>query len=160
MPAPIINDTPNLPSMVAGASDPLIVAMQNKLSKQGVRIITVGQMYLISIPSSLLFANQSPKLNWNAYELLGNVACYLQQFRKVSVHVNAYSSCYLSEQRTKSLTLARARTVGNYLWSQNMETRMVFTHGMGDDKPIVSATQCVDLSPNSRIEIVFRRAVA
>lgn len=153
-------DTPTLPEAVAGASDPTIIWLQNKLTKQGVQVITMGQMYLISIPSALLFAEESPKLNWAAYALLNDVVCYLQKFRKISVHVNAYGTCYLSEKRTRVLTLARGREIANYLWSQNVESRMVIAQGMGDHKPISRNKSCSDSSPNSRIEIVFRRAVA
>ncbi|MDP3705625.1 MAG: OmpA family protein [Legionellaceae bacterium] len=156
----VIDDGPTLPTAVAGASDPFIIKMQNKLAKQGVRVITMGQMYLVSIPTPLLFADQSPELKWSSYNLLNEIVCYLQQFRKITVHINAYSSCYLSEQRTHALTLARSRIIANYLWSQTIETRMVFTQGMGNNKPIVAFSKCTDSSPNSRIEIIFRRAVA
>ncbi len=157
---PIDADEPKLPAMIDGASDPMIVKLEKKLTSRGVRVITIGQMDLVSIPSKLLFANESPALNWDSYDLLNDVVCYLQQFRKITVQVNGYSGCYLSERRTYALTLARSRAVANYLWSQNVETRIVFTRGVGDDKPIVSLTKCSDTSPNSRIEITFRRAIA
>ncbi|MDP3561468.1 MAG: OmpA family protein [Legionellaceae bacterium] len=155
-----IDDVPVLPQAVDGASDPTTVKLQGKLAKQGVQVISMGQMYLISIPSALIFADQSPKVNWGAYAVLNDVVCYMRQFRKITVHINVYGCCYLSERRTRALTLTRSRTIANYLWSQNIETRMVFTQGMGDDKPIVPAAKCTDSSPNSRIEIIFRRAVA
>lgn len=155
-----VNDSPTLPESVAGASDPAIVWLQNKLAKQGVHVVMMGQMYLVSIPSSLLFAEESPKLNWAAYALLNDVVCYLQKFRKVSVHVNAYAACYLSEKRTRALTLARGREIANYLWSQNVDSRLVIAQGMGDQRPISGDKSCSDSSPNSRIEIIFRRAVA
>jgi len=150
----------SLPTHVAGASDAMIAWLQEKLTKQGAHIVTTGQMYMVSIPSKLIFADQSPQIQWESYELLNTVVCYLQQFRKIEVHVNAYSSCYLSERRTRALTLARSRAIANYLWSQNIETRMVITQGMGDTRPIVALTKCTDSSANSRVEIIFRRAVA
>ncbi len=60
----------------------------------------------------------------------------------------------------RALTLARARAVGDYLWSQGVDSRFIFTHGLGSDKPIVAFTEKGDKSPNSRIEITFRDAVA
>ena len=76
------------------------------------------------------------------------------------MHVNAFGSCHRSRNRTYALTLARAKAVGDYLWEQNIETRMVFTEGVGDDKPIVAKADCTDSSANARIEIVFRQLVA
>jgi intracellular multiplication protein IcmN len=149
-----------LPTNVNDGSDMAISTMYKKLTNEGVQIKTIGQMYLISIPARLIFAEQSPKINWNSYEVLNDIACYLQLFRKITVHVNAFGSCYRSTNRTYALTLARAKAVGNYLWEQNIETRMVFTEGVGNDKPIVAELQCTDSSPNARIEIVFRQLVA
>ena len=155
-----VDDDPVLPTAVAGASDPGILKVQKKLMKEGIRVISMGQMYLVSIPSKLIFAEESPRIRWESYSILDDVVCYLQQFRKVSVHVNAYASCYQSERRTRALTLARGREIANYLWMQNVESRMVIVQGLGDKRPISVDKLCSDSSPNSRIEIIFRRAVA
>lgn len=155
-----IEDKPSLPTNVHNGSDAAVMAMYKKLTEKGVQIETMGQEYLISIPAQLLFYNQSPRIQWQAYDLLNDVVCYLQLFRKITLHVNAYGSCYRSRNRMYALTLARAKVVGNYLWSQNIESRMVFTEGLGDDKPIVALEECSDASVNARIEIVFRQALA
>jgi intracellular multiplication protein IcmN len=149
----------DLPKQVAGASDANIVHLQARLNKAGVNILTLGQDYLLVIPSSLLFATQSPKLTWESYQLLNEVVCYLQQFRKITIHVNAFSSKFVSERREHALTLARAKTVAEYLWSQGIDSRFIFTQGSGSDKPIVVSNGGGDLSPNARIEISFRRAI-
>ena len=153
-------EKPTLPTHVAGASDVQIIALQKSLSGHGIRVITVGQDYLISIPSKLLFATQSPQLRWESYGLLNEVVCYLQQFRKINTTISAYSSRYVSPQRERALTRARASAVAKYLWSQEIDTRFIFTQGMGSDKPIGAFKQYGDGSPVSRIEITFRRAVA
>ena len=155
-----IKDEPTLPPGVNGTSDAAVADMYKKLTEKGVHIETMGQQYMVSIPATLLFADQSPKIKWQSYDLLNEVVCYVQSFHKVTVHVNAYTSCYWSEQRTHALSLARARVVGNYLWSHNIESRIVFTEGQGDDKPIVANTDCSDASANARVEIVFRQKVA
>lgn len=155
-----IDDANKLPTHVAGASDAQIMALQTRLSKSGVKIITIGQDYLVSIPSKLLFATQSPQLTWNSYGLLNDVVCYLREFRKININVIAFSSKYVSPQREHALTQARARVVADYLWSQDVDTRFIFTQGMGSDKPQGVFKQFEDGSPVSRIEITFRRAVA
>lgn len=156
---PYIIDSDKLPKHIAGSTDAQIAKLERILTSKGVKIITIGQMKLVSIPSGLVFYEQSPRIKWASYELLNLVAEYLCKFRKISLYVNAYNDCYLSQKRTKALTLTRSREIANYLWSQNVRTRLIFTRGMGNDKPIVSHTECSDISPNSRIEIVFRRAV-
>ena len=155
-----VDDTIKLPTTVAGASDKQIIALQTRLNKSGARVITIGQDYLVSIPSALLFATQSPQLTWDSYGLLNDVVCYLREFRKINVNVRAFSSKYVSPQREHALTLTRARAVAEYLWTQDVDTRFIFTQGLGSDKPMGAFKQYGDGSPVSRIEITFRRAVA
>jgi len=156
---PSLSDTHKLPKHIAGSTDAQIAKLEQTLASKGVNIVIIGQMVLVSVPSHLVFHEESPRIKWASYELLNEVAEYLCKFRKISLYVTAYNDCYLSAKRTKSLTLARAREISNYLWSQNVRTRLIFTRGKGNDKPIVSQHKCSDVSPNSRIEIVFRRAI-
>lgn len=156
----IIKPQPSLPYKVRGSSDRKIIAMQEAFNRSGIRVFTIGQDYLISIPSAALFPNQSPQLTWGSFALLNQVVCYLKLFQKVSVNVEGYIGKCNNPQREKVLTLARTREVANYLWSQGIESRFIFTHGHGSDKPIVNLFSPGDNSPNSRIEITFRDAVA
>ena len=158
--ARLYDETVKLPTHVTGASDTQIIALQKQLSQKGVRIITMGQNYLITIPSRLLFTTQSPQLTWKSYDILNDVVCYLRQFRKININVRVFSSKYLSPQREQALTEARARNVADYLWSQDVDTRFIFTQGLGSDKPLGAFKQYGDGSPVSRVEITFRRAVA
>ncbi|WP_367606364.1 OmpA family protein [Legionella sp. W05-934-2] len=154
---PLGND---LPKKVYGASDRKIIDLQRALNKRGIKVISIGQNYLVSIPSAYLFADQSPRIRWGSYAVLNDVVDYLKQFRKVSVYVDAYTSPYLTAEREKALTLARATKVGNYLRDQGIDSRFVFTQGHGSDKPIRRSKNGGDGSLNSRIEITFRREVA
>lgn len=149
-----------LPYKVTGASDPATIKLQARIEKEGAQVITLGQDYLISVPSYLLFAYESPQIKWSSYSILGDVACYLKQFHKVSITVTAFSSKSVSIRREHALTLARARAVANYLWSQGIDSRFVFTQGLASDKPIVAYKRGGDRSPNSRVEISFRDAIA
>ncbi len=153
-------EKPSLPYKVNGARDSVIIGKQKSFNKKGVRVISLGQDYLISIPSTYLFANESPRILWSSYALLNAVACYLKEFHKIAINVSAFSSKCVSAKRDRALTLARARAVGDYLWSQGVDSRFIFTQGLGSDKPIGVFTQSGDQSPNSRVEITFRDAVA
>ncbi|KTD75543.1 type IVB secretion system protein IcmN/DotK [Legionella waltersii] len=150
---------PKLPCRVQGACDATIIKLMNSLNKRGIKVVTVGQNYMISIPASAIFADQSPKINWGSYPLLNQIAKFLLQFRKVAITITSYSSKYVSVQRERALTLARSRVVADYLWSQGVDSRFIFTEGLGSDKPITAYTEGGDQSPNARIEITFRRAV-
>ena len=152
-------DLLKLPKKVPGTADARAVMLQKKLANQGVQVVTIGQDYLIAIPSSLLFPSQSPRLTWQSYAVLNQVVAYLKQFRKIAVNVTAYSSQYGSTRREYALTLARAKVISRYLWSQSIESRFIFAEGAGREKPISAYLAGGDQSLNSRIEITFRDAI-
>lgn len=154
-----LDDDPRLPSKVRGTSDPQALAIQKQLTRQGVQVVSMGQDYLVAIPANLLFPEQSPQLTWGSYNVLNTVACYLKEFRKTGVTVTSYNSRYISAERERALSIARARAVGDYLWSQGIDTRLLFTEGAGSDKPVTAVTQGGDGSPNARVEITFRNAI-
>ncbi len=147
------------PKKVPGTADSRAVVLQKKLINNGVQVISIGQDYLVSIPSSLLFPDQSPQLTWQSYDLLNRVIAYLKQYRKIAVNVTAYSSQYGSTRREDALTLARAKVISRYLWSQGIDSRFIFAEGAGREKPISSYLAGGDQSLNSRIEITFRDAI-
>lgn len=156
-----LTEEPNpLPKKVFGADDSEEKKIQKRLTHHGVKIISIGQDYLVSVPSTSLFADQSPRILWGSYALLNEIVCYLKEFRIVGVDVSAHGSKYVSTSRERALTSARARAVADYLWTQNIDSRFVFTRGLGSDKPIQTNTAGGDASLNSRIEITFRNAVA
>ncbi|WP_298626812.1 type IVB secretion system protein IcmN/DotK [uncultured Legionella sp.] len=153
------DEDPKLPCKVQGACDATIMKFITKFNRSGIKAVTIGQDYMISIPASLLFEDQSPHLKWSSYGVLNDVAIFLKQFRKVAVSVTSFSSKYVSVQRERALTLARSRVVGEYLWTQGIDSRFIFTQGLGSDKPITTYLQGGDNSPNARVEITFRNAV-
>ena len=58
----LLTDAVKQPRKVKGTADSQVMALQNQLSGQGVQVITEGEDYLVSIPSAILFPDQSPQL--------------------------------------------------------------------------------------------------
>lgn len=158
---PLEDNSYKLPSRVNQTSDAKVIAMRSAFNRSGVlKVIAMGQNNLVSFPSAAVFADQSPRIKWESYALLNEVAAYMKQFRKISVNVTAYSSQYISSTREHALTLARARVIADYLWSQGVDSRLMFAEGAGSDKPISTYTLGGDKAPSSRVEITFREAIA
>lgn len=150
----------NLPYKIAGSSAKIKSMLEDRFKKNGIQLIIMGQNFLISIPSNRLFPAQSPELTWESYAILNDVACYLRQYRIIAMDVRAYTVPCVSPRREHALTLTRSRMVADYLWSQGVDSRFIFTQGQGSDKPIVGFVKGGEDSPNARIEITFRNAVA
>jgi intracellular multiplication protein IcmN len=153
-------DDPKYPCKIPGACDATIMKYAKKLNRKGVKVVTIGQDYMISIPANFLFEPETPHLKWKSYALLNEIVVFLKQFRKIAINVASYSHRYVSPQREHALTLARSRVVADYLWSQGVDGRLIFTQGLGSDKPIIAYIRGGDNSVNSRVEITFREAVA
>lgn len=156
---PSEEDVKVMPKRVRGTADAAVMDMQRALAKYHVKVITIGQQYLISIPAACLFPEQSPNLTWGSYDVLNKTADFLKQFRKVAITVTAYTSKYMSIKREYALTLKRAQAVARYLWSQGVDARLIVAEGAGSDKPIAAYPVRGDLSPNARIEITFSDAI-
>lgn len=148
-----------LPRKVAQASDERAIRLEKKLTQCGIKVVTIGSEYLVSIPAASLFASHSPRLTWESYNLLNLVVAYLKQYRKVAVTVTGYATPCSSVRREHALTLARARAVSGYIDSQGIDSRFIFTVGVGSDKPIVERLKGCDQSSNARIEITFREVI-
>lgn len=153
-------EDPQLPCKVRGACDATVIHYTKKLTREGVTVITMGQDYLVSIPASALFENETAHLTWASYGVLNDTAILLKQFRKIAINITSYSAPYVSVQRDRALTLARSRVVSDYLWSQGVDSRLIFVQGLGSDKPISRIKGHQDSSINARVEITFRDTVA
>lgn len=157
---PLDDNTYKMPRRITGASDAAVNRMITKFNQgKVVKVVSIGSDYLIAIPSSVLFYNQSPRLQWSSYLVLNRVVRFSGEFRKVAITITCYTSRYVSDRREHALALARARAVGDYFWNQGVDARFIFTQGAGSDKPITYYTQSGDASPSSRIEITFRDAI-
>lgn len=149
-----------LPRRVYGTSDRVVALMVKRFNRgKVIKVISIGSDYLIAFPSSSLFPDQSPRLLWASQGKLHQIVLFLRQFRQVAVTVTCYTSQYVSDRREHALALARAEAVANFIWADGIDSRMIFSQGVGKDKPITNFIQGGDRSPSSRIEITFRDAV-
>ncbi len=131
------------------------------LREEGISIISVGQDYRLIVPASNLFFARSPRLRNDGYGTLNLVGNYLKQFRTVGVRVSGFTA-EKNAARAGALSFARARAVSNYLWSQEVDARMLYTQSHS----IVGNRAC-DVGDGfkrrgdyrSHIEIAFRNRI-
>lgn len=128
---------------------------QERLSKDGVELITMGQDYLLIIPSRLLFYENSPRIQWNSYKILNDVTNFLRFYRPVSLQVNGYTNDAGIPMRNRALSFAQAKNVMRYLSRQGVDSRLIYAQGYGEAKPMYAQTN-VD---NARIELAFRNVI-
>lgn len=128
------------------------------LINHGATILDMGDNHLISIPNEKLFYTTSPRIRWSSYSMLNLTADYLKHFSTVSIRVVGYTNNLHDKKRDMALSRARAEGVANYLWSQNLDARLIYAQGYGQLYPIASNEYTKGREWNERIEIIFRVA--
>lgn len=141
-------------------NETLIALAQSKLESQGVLFVTVGQEYMVVIPSDHVYYPSSPRIMWGSYGLLNDVADYLRYFKKVSVKITAYSTGKDSFSHNELLSLARARNIANYLWSQEIDARILSVEGFNGQPAYVVPCGCTHPKMFKEwVEISFRNVL-
>jgi intracellular multiplication protein IcmN len=133
--------------------------MELRLDKEQVQVIQTGQWILISIPSLFVFAEHTATISLSSYGMLNDVICFIKMFRKVEIDINVYESCCDKHQRMLALTRLRASRIADYFVSQGIDSRIVLTRGMANDKPIMKTDRSEYHLANSRIEILFKEEI-
>lgn len=141
-------------------TDKKVTEIENELRAKGVSIISVGQDYRIIIPAELIYIYRSPRLEPTAFDIVNLVVDYIKQFRIVSMRVDAYSQ-NADKKRAGALSLARARTLVDYLWSQAIDIRLLYTqaHIMNRSPTACCNDKAGRSDVPTRVEITFRNAV-
>ena len=131
-----------------------------QLNLIGVDILSVGQDYRVIIPVEHLFYYETPRLMWDSFHMVNLVGEYLKQFRLVSVRINAYSHGP-DRKQSGALSYARARAVADYLWSQNIGARMIYTqaHSMDNNPNACCSSSNASTDVPAHIELTFRNPI-
>ena len=141
-------------------TDRNVTNIENKLKSLGVTVLSVGQDYRVIIPAELIYYYESPKLRWHSFGTINLVVDFLKQFRAISMRVDTYSQDK-DKKRAGALSLARARALVDYLWSQAINTRLLYTQAHIINRS--PSACCGDLKGRSdvptRVEITFRNSI-
>ena len=99
---------------------------------------------------------------WDSFDRVNLVVDYLKQFRLVDVRVDVYSRG-MNRKQAAALSYARARAMTDYLWSQSIDARMMYTraHSMENDPRSCSNSEKSKLSSDihEHVEITFRNTI-
>ncbi|MDP3559522.1 MAG: protein LphA [Legionellaceae bacterium] len=148
-----------LPPHVKNTTDKQRLDLQKKLNGEGIRVITMGDDFLISIPAQDIFATQSSRIKWESYKPLNHVAAFLKSYRKIEVTITNFVLPYRTLARQYALAVARSKEVGRYLRSQGIDGRVIFENATVEKVNRDSCGMAGDKNKRSRIEIVFRNAL-
>jgi outer membrane protein OmpA-like peptidoglycan-associated protein len=127
------------------------------LQSYGIRFFEVGDQITIVLPSDKFFQGNSSTVNTYSYALLRKVVTLLNKYKTVSIKVSAYTDDQGSMDRNKALTTQRAQTIVHYLWSQGIDTRILYGVGYGSSHFVANNQTVAGRTANRRIEITLEQ---
>lgn len=128
------------------------------LRKAGFATSTVrsGQVVVVTIPCSELFAPNATELKPEAAALLAKLKPYMSRTDNYKVLIAAHSDNTGDDMYADHLTSDRATAVDEYFYhdADNVETGFI-PYGLGSDEPVASNIGVLNREKNRRVEIYF-----
>ena len=135
---------------------PGLIETEDKLISNDINVVHVGEYITLIIPADDIFYPRSPRIMPQSYSTLHLVDYYLRFFDTVRIDVVAYTDYFGYPLRNFALSRARAENVVDFMWRDDIDTRLLVSHGEGPILPIASNSTRRSAAKNRRIEISFK----
>jgi len=130
-------------------------ALRQRLRATGVSVTKTGNQIILNMPGNVTFATDSADISSSFYEVLDSVALVVNEFDKTYVDVIGHTDSTGSAEYNQGLSVRRARSVADYLISQQVIPERLVVTGMGQDQPIAPNDTPEGRALNRRVEIVL-----
>lgn len=126
------------------------------LAQYGVHIVKVGQVVRVFVPTDTLFVSGSANLRPGQGILLATIARFIGTYKTIYVKVAAYTDDSLPAPIRLALSDKRAEVVGNRIWVNGIDSRIVTALGKGAHNSVDSNAYQTGQRRNRRVEITFK----
>lgn len=127
----------------------------NRLTQEGVRIISLGDIVEITIPSDKLFYPNEANLTYNGLPILGDTLDFINSYGPVNINVSAHGDITGTTLHALNLTRLQAQAVMTYFWAHGKPLEQMNFYGMDHQEPIADQDTATGEYFNRRIEIYF-----
>lgn len=131
--------------------------LAEKLRRDKVQIIRVGEDYLLVLPSESYFYANSSHFNANMYPALADVAQYINTFDVETVKISGYTNDQGNEYRNLAMSKTQAQIISDALWMEGLRPAYIYSIGYGSQYPIADNSTADGQLTNDRVQITFRR---
>lgn len=145
---------------LASAIDASRTPQQNlivQLQKSQIHVITMGEDYMLVLPSDVYFYSNSTHFNENMYPAIKTLAVFINQFDVETIKIAGYTDNTGDYVRNLALSRQQAQTIAKELSADGLKSTMVYSIGYGSDAPIATNDTNEGRKANRRIQITFRR---
>ena len=147
---------PTVPSKALSPIKNHLNAVQAWFAKHGydAKLTRNGEVVLITIPCSSLFAPNSTEIKEAGLKLLQPFVTYLQHPTMYKVVVAVHSDNTGEQGYTDELTSDRANAIDEYLETQGQRQHInLIPYGLGQDEPLKDNSSIANRNDNRRVEI-------
>lgn len=129
--------------------------LRSELEGTGVSVTRIGDNITLNMPGHVTFATDSADLSPAFFDVLTSVAKVLEEYDKTVVEVAGHTDSTGTDSYNQSLSERRARSVSQYLQSQNINNQRLITIGIGESMPVADNTTNSGRQANRRVEITM-----
>jgi outer membrane protein OmpA-like peptidoglycan-associated protein len=129
--------------------------LRAQLQGTGVSVTRNGDNITLNMPGNVTFATNSADLRPDFFSTLNSVAVVLKEFDKTILEVAGHTDNTGEDAYNQALSERRASSVAQYLESQGIMARRVFTVGAGESRPIASNDSPDGRQANRRVELTL-----
>lgn len=130
-----------------------------ELKRNGVQIIQTGEAFNIVLPSDKLFYQDSANFLPKADKILHPLALFLHDFETTAIKVMGFTDNTGNPLRNKVLSEKQAQQVVDYLTEDELDARIIYGVGYGQNLPIADNSNPKGRAQNRRVEVRFREVI-
>ncbi len=130
-------------------------AQYARLTQEGWRVISLGDIVEITIPSDKLFYPNEANLTYNALPILDDTLAFINSYGPVKINVSAHGDITGTEIHALDITRLQAQAVMTYFWTHGKPLEQMEFYGMDHQEPIADQDTVTGEYFNRRIEIMF-----
>jgi outer membrane protein OmpA-like peptidoglycan-associated protein len=126
-----------------------------RLAQDGLRVISLGDIVEITIPSDKLFYPNESNLTYNALPILSDTLDFINSYGPVKINVSAHGDTTGTQIHTLDQTRLQAQAVMTYFWAHGKPLNQMNFYGMNHQEPVADQDTATGEYFNRRIEILF-----
>lgn len=127
-----------------------------RLNQDHVKIVRVGEDFMLVLPSDSYFYRDSTHLNEAMYPALRDVTTFINHFDIETIKVAGYTDNIGDNTRNLALSRQQAQNVAKELWRDGIKATMIYSIGYGENYPTARNDTQEGRMANRRIQITFR----
>ena len=127
--------------------------LREQLQGTGVQVVREGDNIRLIMPGNITFETDSYNLRPDFYPVLNSVGLVLAKYADTTMRVTGHTDNTGSREYNQTLSERRARSVADYLVTQNVAQSRMYVQGMGFDQPVADNSSPDGRSRNRRVEL-------